>query len=410
MTLSQTTQTSPQGTTNAMSSNPEQTFSEAPSDFLRSLVEAMRRVVEATRDRTLAEMREAVETEAGQLDMVRAARETALREHAEAEITGVGSWERAEIERIRAEALRKVQARGGQLDQELAELAAANTAEHAALAARADAYEREVSDFIAGLEGIQDPATFAAAARQMPSPWTPKSPNATAAPRVAPPVAAPESKPAEPTSTEAKPAEPTPAPAAAATVGAAAAAPTEAPAAAPVAAAKEAAPAEAAFGPMDAKPEAPKAEAPMAEAPTAEAPVPAMPEPMTAKPVAGPTVAAPSGETNGVTAPTDAAAADVVPAEPVAPEPVPDQATAIQVHGLGSFGAITSFKQSLEKVDGIRSVTLGLGPSGEFIYTATHAPTFDLGSAIRAIEGDGVEIERDNGTLKVKVGKGTKAS
>ena len=99
----------------------------------------------------------------------------------------------------------------------------------------------------------------------------------------------------------------------------------------------------------------------------------------------------------------------MVPAEPVAPEPVPDQATAIQVHGLGSFGAITSFKQSLEKVDGIRSVTLGLGPSGEFVYTATHAPAFDLGRAIRAIEGEGVEIERDNGTLRVKVGKAAKA-
>ena len=394
-----------------MSSNPEQTPGEAPSDFLRSLVEAMRRVVEATRDRTLAEMREAVETEAGQLDMVRAARETALREHAEAEITGVGSWERAEIERIRAEALRKVQARGGQLDQELAELAAANTAEHAALAARADAYEREVSDFIAGLEGIQDPATFAAAARRMPSPWAPKSPTAATAPRVAPPAAAPEPKPAEPAA----------APASAATADAAPTegAPVEAPAAAPVAAVSEAPVVAAEPEPTEAKPQAPQAQAPQPAAPQAEAPQavapqqvvpePAQPEPMTAKPVAGPTDGAPGGETNGVTSPTDTAAADVVPAEPVAPEPVPDQATAIQVHGLGSFGAITSFKQSLEKVDGIRSVTLGLGPSGEFIYTATHAPTFDLGSAIRAIEGDGVEIERDNGTLKVKVGKTSKA-
>lgn len=389
-----------------MSSNPEQTPGEAPSDFLRSLVEAMRRVVEATRDRTLAEMREAVETEAGQLDMVRAARETALREHAEAEITGVGSWERAEIERIRAEALRKVQARGGQLDQELAELAAANTAEHAALAARADAYEREVSDFIAGLEGIQDPATFAAAARRMPSRWAPKSPNAAGAPRVAPPAAAPEPKPAEPA-------------AAPAPVATADTAPTEgAPAEASVAAVGEAPVAAAEPEPMEAKSQAPQAEAPQpaaqAEAPQPAVPQPmvpqpAQPEPMTAKPVAGPTDGAPGAESNGVTSPTDAAAADVVPAEPVAPEPVPDQATAIQVHGLGSFGAITSFKQSLEKVDGIRSVTLGLGPSGEFIYTATHAPTFDLGSAIRAIEGDGVEIERDNGTLKVKVGKTSKA-
>jgi PPE-repeat protein len=150
---------------------------------------------------------------------------------------------------------------------------------------------------------------------------------------------------------------------------------------------------------------------PMSVAP--EATEPAKPETMSAKPVAGPVAGpadgAPAAERNGVASATDASAADVVPAEPVAPEPVADQATSIQVHGLGSFGAITSFKQSLEKVDGIRSVTLGLGPSGEFVYTATHAPAFDLGRAIRAIEGEGVEIERDNGTLRVKVGKAARA-
>ncbi|MBI2777951.1 MAG: hypothetical protein HYX57_11915 [Chloroflexi bacterium] len=380
-----------------MSSNPpEPTPDQAPSDFLRSLVDAMRRVVEATRDRTLAEMREAVETEAGQLDMARAAREAALRQHAEAEITGVGSWERAEIERIRAEALRKVQARGGQLDQELAELAAANTAEHAALAARADAYERQVADFIEGLEGIQDPAAFAAAARRMPSPWAAKAPPALAAPRMA--AAAPaEAQPAEPTAepmvesvAEAPTAEPM--------VESVTEAPTaEAPAAeAPTA---EAPAAEAAAEPVAAKP--------TAQAPTAEPAKPEAAEP--AKPVAGPVDGAPAAERNGVASATDASSADVVPAEPVVAEPVADQATSIQVHGLGSFGAITSFKQSLEKVDGIRSVTLGLGPGGEFVYTATHAPAFDLGRAIRAIEGEGVEIERDNGTLRVKVGKAAKA-
>lgn len=378
-----------------MSSNPEPTFDQAPSDFLHSLVDAMRRVVESTRDRTLAEMREAVETEAGQLDMARAARENTLRQHAEAEITGVGSWERAEIERIRSEALRKVQARGGQLDQELAELAAANTAEHAALAARADAYEREVADFIQGLEGIHDPAAFAAAARRMPSPWAVKPPQTVAAPRMAPVAAPAEPKPAE---VEPAPAPtPTPAPV-----------PADAPTAevAPVEvvtpeAAAEAPAAEAAAAPMETQPEV--AEPPIAEPPMAEPP---RPEPIAAMRVAGPT-GAPAG--NGVASATDAATADLIPAEPVVPEPVADQATAIQVHGLGSFGAITSFKQSLEKVDGIRSVTLGLGPSGEFIYTATHAPAFDLGSAIRAIEGEGVEIERDNGTLRVKVGKAARA-
>lgn len=380
-----------------MSANPpDPTHDEAPTDFLRSLVDAMRRVVESTRDRTLAEMREAVETEAGQLDMSRAAREGALRQHAEAEITGVGSWERAEIERIRADALRKVQARGGQLDQELAELAAANTAEHAALAARADAYEREISDFIDGLEGIHDPAAFAAAARRMPSPWSTEAPQPVAPPPPVVPV--PPAPPAEP-----RPVEPVPAPAQpvmAATPEVARVEPAPAPAAEPVVETAKAEPM--AAEPARAEPVQP-VEPVMAEPTRPVEPVMAEPIP----PVAAATNGAPAG--NGIASATDTATSDIVPAEPVAPEPVPDQATAIQVHGLGSFGAITSFKQSLEKVDGIKSVTLGLGTSGEFIYTATHAPTFDLSRAIRAIEGESVEIERDNGTLKVKVGKAAKA-
>ena len=131
---------------------------------------------------------------------------------------------------------------------------------------------------------------------------------------------------------------------------------------------------------------------------------------MAAKPVAGPADGAPAGERNGVASATDAAAADVVPAEPVAPEPVADQATSIQVHGLGSFGAITSFKQSLEKVDGIRSVTLGLGPSGEFVYTATHAPGLRPGPRHPRHRGRGRgDRARQRDPASVKVGKAAKA-
>jgi hypothetical protein len=117
-------------------------------------------------------------------------------------------------------------------------------------------------------------------------------------------------------------------------------------------------------------------------------------------------------ETSAQAAAPETAAPETAAPETAAPEPEPepaDQATSIQVHGLGSFGAITSFKQSLERVDGVRSVTLGLGASGEFVYTATHAAAFDLTRAIRAIEGEGVEIERDNGMLRVKVGKAAQA-
>jgi hypothetical protein len=78
--------------------------------------------------------------------------------------------------------------------------------------------------------------------------------------------------------------------------------------------------------------------------------------------------------------------------------------TSILVTGLGSFGAITSFKQALERADGVRNVSLGLAPAGEeFVYRATHAPGLDLPATIRAIEGEGTEIRETDGALRVLV-------
>lgn len=294
-----------------------------PDDFSRSLVEAMRRVVEASRDRTVAELRSVVEAETGQIDVTRAAREAALRERVDAEVAGAGAWERAEIERIRAEAVRKVQTRRGQLDQELAELATTMNAERTALAARADGYERQVVDFIASLDGIDDPAAFAAAARRMPTPSPIRDPQ--------PPAATVE---------------------------------------------------ESSRGTETAKPEVDKQEAagsdPLATAATTT-PVGA------AVPATGPAAtpdARESATTHGDTS--------------------PEAATSIMVRGLSSFGAITSFKQALERADGIQSVTLGLGTSGEFVFSATHAAAFDMDAAIRAIEA-GAEITRDGEAIRVKV-------
>jgi len=351
---------------------------EAPGDYLRSLVEAMRRVVEVSRDRTLAEMREAVESEAGQLDEARAAREAGMRERAEADIAGIGTWERAEVERIRADALRRVQARSRQLDQELAQLAAATNAEHAALAARADAYEREVAAFMEGLDGIGDPSAFAAAARRMPT---------TVSQRVQSPMAlAPETAAPEP----AAPEPPAQDPAAPQPMALAAVAPQPAYEPGPEPSTEAAPPfvAEAASQPVMPEPFA--SEPPVAESPTSEAPMP-QPARSEAEPATtmADSVGVTVGERNGDTAAADASALE---------------ATSIQVRGLSSFGAITSFKQSLEKVEGVHSVTLGLGPSGEFVYTAKHAATIDLDAAIRGIE-TGAEIERDNDTLRVRVGR-----
>ncbi|MBA3586346.1 MAG: hypothetical protein H0W41_01760, partial [Chloroflexi bacterium] len=75
--------------------------------------------------------------------------------------------------------------------------------------------------------------------------------------------------------------------------------------------------------------------------------------------------------------------------------------TEILVKGLGSFGAITGFRQSLAAVDGIAGVSLSLGPTGEFVFRAIHPSGFDVAAAIAKLEGDAAAIETtaDDGLL-----------
>jgi hypothetical protein len=78
-------------------------------------------------------------------------------------------------------------------------------------------------------------------------------------------------------------------------------------------------------------------------------------------------------------------------------------ATAIMVKGLGSFGAITSFKQRLERLATVRSVTLSLGPTGEFVYRATHPRQIDLAGAITTLEPGSTVDRQADGSLRVTV-------
>jgi hypothetical protein len=97
----------------------------------------------------------------------------------------------------------------------------------------------------------------------------------------------------------------------------------------------------------------------------------------------------------------EAAPATQVPAQ------ASEAATAVIVKGLGSFGAITSFKQALERVEGVRGISLSLGPTGEFVYRATHDEAFDLAAAIETIEHGNAQVERiADGSLRVTVSRG----
>lgn len=76
--------------------------------------------------------------------------------------------------------------------------------------------------------------------------------------------------------------------------------------------------------------------------------------------------------------------------------------TEVRVTGLGSFGAITGFRQALAAAEGIEGVSLSLGPTGEFVFRAVHPAGFNVASTIAALEGDAATIEaQPDGGLRV---------
>ncbi|MGQ0608757.1 MAG: hypothetical protein ACT4OQ_09895 [Chloroflexota bacterium] len=102
----------------------------------------------------------------------------------------------------------------------------------------------------------------------------------------------------------------------------------------------------------------------------------------------------PSDSSEPASAVGDAPVAPASSAEPTSTE--------ILVKGLGSFGAITGFRQSLASVEGIEGVSLSLGPTGEFVFRAIHPTGFDVSAAIAGLEGDAATVEpQADGGLRV---------
>lgn len=296
---------------------------EQPQEFLRELVAAMRRVADETRQSGLADAKARAAARVKQLEADGERRRRELSAGAEKDIAAVGEWAKAEAERIKAEAERRVSARRTQLDVEVAADRARGEAEAKAVADRIGEYESELEAFHAQLARISDPAAFAAAAKRMPRPPVLEAGTRTS-------------------------------PAAAAGADPAAAAP-------PITT----------NGQQPSSSEVHPAEEEVLSARLAEldASLPAHP---------GPTAA-----------PVTAAAAEV---------------TEVVVSGLGSFGAITSFRQALADVDGVQGVALSLGGSGEFVFRASHRTGFDIAAAITSLEGDAAKVQpRPEGGLLVKL-------
>lgn len=365
------------------------------AEFLRELVDAMRGVAESSRDASLAELRTTVESRVETLRAAAADGADELRRRSELDIAAIGDWERDEAERIRAEAEGRRDARRQQLEQQLAEQQSASDREVEATRHRLEEHERDLAAFFQQLAEITDPAAFVAAARRMPQ-----------APEIAPAAAPPPGAtavPAEPPAAEAG----TPTDADGETsVGARLAALGFGSRAAE---ATPASPAEPGDLPDETPPTGESAEhAPDSQLADRLAELDAQLGASTAAaaPAATATEASQATQDEPVAAPEAAPEpADEPAAVHVAVPAGSDTSTAIVVKGLGSFGAITSFKQALERVEGIRGVTLSLGPTGEFVYRASHGADFDLVAAIRTIEGEAATIERAEGSLQVSVSR-----
>ncbi len=325
--------------------------SEPAVPFLQSLVDAMRKIADQTRDDALGKLRSAVAERSAGIRAETEQRAAELHEAADADLGRVAEWENAEIQRIREEAAAKVSARNATLDAQLAANVASGEGAMTAVEARADAFEAEMTSFFAQLNDIHDPAALGAALKRIPQAPSLIEPVAAASGDTAPtPAAVPHVEPE--VATPGMAAEPAPAAESPSDVAATAAPETVT------------APAE-----THAEPEAPAAVA------VATAPEPVLEAAEVAEPAP----------------------------EPVVEETGEEATTQVLVTGLTSFGAITSFKQSLERIAGVHRVALGLGTSGEFIFTAAHRAGFDLATAIRSFE-ETAQFVASDGQLRVTVG------
>lgn len=324
----------------------EPTAEVEPSDqFLSSLTAAMRRVADDARETSLADARAAIAAKIASMRAAATARSDELRNRAEQDVTGVGEWSRAEIVRIEAETQRKIEQRRAQLAEQLDEHDRRSSTEIAALEAQVEHYEGELALFFSQLGEISDPDTFISAARRMPR------------------LPSPDGEPS-----------------------------AEADSGTPLSAEEDEA--EAAghqerlrdLG-IDRNGDTDMAEGGATPTNGTE------PEPEDA----------PRAD-----ATTNASPLAAVPAAPPAPsigDATVDTTTTLAAVGLGSFGAVTSFKTALEKAEGVTAVRLSLGSGGEFMYTVTHRTDVDLVEVATAAQ-PGATVQRNaDGVVHVSAGK-----
>jgi hypothetical protein len=426
-----------------------QTGSRPPSRFLADLVRAMQSTAEENRNTLVDALRAEGKTSVEQIHARSTEEVDGLRRVADEDVAGIKDWSKAEIARIRAETEERIAERKQELELSLEGHAALVEREVEHVQARIAEYETEMDVFFARLGEIEDPSEFAAMAAEMPEP--PSLEEASAAARSAAldelirettaarqipeaerveddapsvvaeamqAVAEPVEVVTEPTAAVAEPAE-------------AVAEPTEA-----VAQPTEAVvrPAEAVAEPVDIGAESTESVAEPDEAAVAVAvaePADARELPADANAAEAQAVAEavtePIHETAVDEAPTEAEnagdprlaalglSADAPEAE-AAPADVeidamseatiaarlgdvssnghtaPESTTSVVVIGLVSVASVASFKRTLGKVAGVRSVGVSSGPEGEFVFRTTHDADVVLKDVIPTLPGFGARV------------------
>jgi hypothetical protein len=138
--------------------------------FLADLIQTMRSTAETARQKTIDQCQADAKEYTEQLHARTDDEAASLKKAAEADVSAIRDWSKAEMERIRVETDQRISRRRELLEQELQEYNSAIELEMERVQKRVEAFESEVTSFFEQLLQEADPTVFASMALQMPDP------------------------------------------------------------------------------------------------------------------------------------------------------------------------------------------------------------------------------------------------
>lgn len=138
--------------------------------FLAELAQAMQAAAGHERDRIAATVADDAAAHIGRVKSRAAAETDELRRLAEEDVQGIAAWEEAEIERVRATAARRTEARRDRLERYLGRHAAIIDMEIDGVNGAVEGYRKSLDGFFDRLAGSSDPGEIAALASSLPEP------------------------------------------------------------------------------------------------------------------------------------------------------------------------------------------------------------------------------------------------